>query len=1049
VPDRLHLPSADPDRTAARSASVEPDATVVAADGSTGPRPADPPAGAPSIPGYAITAEIARGGMGRVYAAVDLTLDREVAVKTLLPGADPSRFVTESKITARLPHPNIPPVHALGELADGTPFLAMKLVRGATLAEQLKSRPSPAHHRPRFVQVFEQIAQAVGFAHTRGIIHRDLKPANVMVGEFGEVQVMDWGLAKVLGERRDGSPPVDASPAEATGPHPPGTDLTRAGAVMGTPAYMAPEQARGEAVDARADVFALGSTLAAVLTGRPAFAGTTAGETVARAARADLADVLARLDACGADAELVGLAKRCLAARPEDRPADGRAVAGEVAAYLAGVEGRLRQAEIGTAEANERARAERRSRRVQLVAAVLLLLVLAAGTTGTAVGLVKARRAQEQAEFAEGEEKKRADELQKVSGFQARMLRQADAADAGTQLMADLRARHAAALEQGKSPAAAQAARRAAFERELAAVNGTDAAVAMLDRTVLAPAVQTVDTEFANQPLVDASLRETLGSVYTSLGRYREALALYRRSYDERRAGLGEDHVDTLAARLGVGTALGELQNLPEAEAAVRAAVEGYERVRGPDHADTLTARTRLASQMRLQGRYDEAVAIGRDILERRRRTQGNDHPDTVDALSDLGRSLILSGKYADAEKVLREVVDAQRKTAHPGLAASLSNLGNALQRQREYAAAEPYFRESLQLRRRAVGEHHPKTLGAMNLLASQLMTVEKLDEAGPLARELLEKCRRAFGDGHASTLAALNITGQILFRQNKYAETEPYYREAMETGRRVLGEDHPDTVIWIANYGSLLQRLGRLGEAEAYFKEALEKNRKQLGETHPYTISLMRNLADVMRQQQKLADAESYLRPLLEAVRRTDGEDHPETIGLYGVLGAVLRDQDKLAEAETCLQKYLDGNRRRYGEDHANTLTAVLLMGSLRVAQERYSDALAVLAPAEGKVTKAMPGLTGVLRNASLIGMIGKCRAKLAKGPADFAAAEGNLLESQSTFAKLRGDKDLETRKATQDLIDFYAAWDKADPGRGHGAKADDWKKRLGATTK
>jgi hypothetical protein len=143
---------------------------------------------------YELLREIARGGMGRVVAAHDRTLDREVALKILLPGANADRFVRESKITARLPHPGIPPVHALGTLDDGSPFLAMKLIVGRTLAEELKTAD-----RPRLLQVFTQVCQAVGFAHSRGVIHRDLKPANVMVGAFGEVQVMDWGLAKVLG----------------------------------------------------------------------------------------------------------------------------------------------------------------------------------------------------------------------------------------------------------------------------------------------------------------------------------------------------------------------------------------------------------------------------------------------------------------------------------------------------------------------------------------------------------------------------------------------------------------------------------------------------------------------------------------------------------------------------------------------------------------------------------------------------------------------------------------------------------------------------------
>src|SRR5262245_24920350 len=147
-----------------------------------------PGGGRPAIPGYRVLREIARGGMGRVLAARDLTLDRDIALKVLLPGANPDRFVRESKISARLPHPGIPPVHSLGTLADASPFLAMKLIAGRTLAAEMESAD-----QPRLLQAFLQVCQAVGFAHSKGVVHRDLKPGNVMVGAFGEVQVMDWG----------------------------------------------------------------------------------------------------------------------------------------------------------------------------------------------------------------------------------------------------------------------------------------------------------------------------------------------------------------------------------------------------------------------------------------------------------------------------------------------------------------------------------------------------------------------------------------------------------------------------------------------------------------------------------------------------------------------------------------------------------------------------------------------------------------------------------------------------------------------------------------
>ncbi|MBN9121690.1 MAG: tetratricopeptide repeat protein, partial [Planctomycetes bacterium] len=358
---RVHAPAPAPvDR------SDDPDRTV-----DRGPAPAAE--ALPTVPGFEVTAVIGRGGMGVVYAARDVELDRNVALKTVRAGpagAGPAvlRFHREARITARLQHLGVPPVHKFGQLPDGSPYLAMKLIRGRTLAELLGAR-APADELPRFVQLFEQVCHVVACAHSKGVIHRDLKPSNVMVGEFGEVQVMDWGLAKELGA--GGADGATGFWCEAAGG---AADETRDGSVLGTPAYMAPEQARGEGarVGPAADVFALGATLCELLTGRPAFRGTRVAEVLARAARGDTSEALDRLDGCGADPELVDLAKACLAADPGDRPPTGKAVAERVAAYRAGVEDRVRRAELDRAAAEARVREQRRKRYWQLAAALLL-----------------------------------------------------------------------------------------------------------------------------------------------------------------------------------------------------------------------------------------------------------------------------------------------------------------------------------------------------------------------------------------------------------------------------------------------------------------------------------------------------------------------------------------------------------------------------------------------------------------------------------------------------------------------------------------------------
>jgi tetratricopeptide (TPR) repeat protein len=390
-------PSLDPQRTG--DADVTADRPLAAPDRACGVPIA---AGASSPAGrYLLGEEIARGGMGVVYRATDTVLGREVAVKVLQEKYAPDsgtarRFADEARITGQLQHPNIPAVHDLGTLPDGRPFLAMRLIKGETLEELLSRRGDLADDRGRLVAVFEQVCQAVAYAHAHDVIHRDLKPANVMVGAFGEVQVMDWGLAKVLasrGRERPGADPEQTTAPTAVFSLRESDDLfTQAGSVLGTPAYMAPEQAAGAValIDRRSDVFGLGAVLAVVLTGRPPFVADTSEAARVKAAQGDVGDCFARLNACGADPELVALCQRCLAPRPEDRPKDAGAVAQAVAALRAAAEERARRAELDRVQAEARAAEQGKRRRLLRAAGGVIAVVLLAGLSAS---LWQARRA--------------------------------------------------------------------------------------------------------------------------------------------------------------------------------------------------------------------------------------------------------------------------------------------------------------------------------------------------------------------------------------------------------------------------------------------------------------------------------------------------------------------------------------------------------------------------------------------------------------------------------------------------------------------------------
>ena len=387
------------------------------------------PAAPPSeldLRGYELLETLGGGGMGEVYRCCDPALGRDLAIKVMKadlrghPQVE-HRFLREARVTGSLQHPGIVPVHNLGRLADGRLHYTMRLVRGRTFADILKEEAGKAERLPYLLTIFEKICQAVAYAHSKRVIHRDLKPLNVMVGRFGEVQVMDWGLAKVLASE-------DASLASEETTDAAGTrilvesrdtpvDLSRMGSGMGTPAYMPPEQALGEwdAVDERADVFALGSILCEILTGQSAYSGTDGEEIYRRAKRGDVTEALERLQRCSADAALSALCRECLNPQREARPRDADAVAKRVAEYQAEVQERLRQAELERTEAQVKAREQTKRRRLALALATMVLILVAGGIAafwwqqrqdarqrqGVEAALLEVERLQQQARWAE------------------------------------------------------------------------------------------------------------------------------------------------------------------------------------------------------------------------------------------------------------------------------------------------------------------------------------------------------------------------------------------------------------------------------------------------------------------------------------------------------------------------------------------------------------------------------------------------------------------------------------------------------------------------
>ncbi len=325
---------------------------------------------------YELVGELARGGVGVVHRGRDNDLGRDVALKVLREEylANPElvrRFVEEAQIGAQLQHPGIVPVYELGLLENQRPYFAMKLVKGETLAARLQRRTDPGDGRRTMLAIFRDACRTVAYAHARGVIHRDLKPANIMIGSFGEVQVVDWGFAKVLraggiDDERLAKAAKRLSTMIATVRSGDDSNPSLAGSVMGTPAYMPPEQALGhvEELDARSDVFSLGAILCEILTGAPPFTG------IGEASMCDLDGADASLDRCGADKSLVDLCRRALAPLPKDRPADAQVIANAIADYLGKAEGRAHRMQVHAAQSQARAEKQQRARRFTLMLSV-------------------------------------------------------------------------------------------------------------------------------------------------------------------------------------------------------------------------------------------------------------------------------------------------------------------------------------------------------------------------------------------------------------------------------------------------------------------------------------------------------------------------------------------------------------------------------------------------------------------------------------------------------------------------------------------------------
>ena len=677
----------------------------------TGPVEVTPvPVGPPPAPaGFALGEVVGSGGMGVVYLAQDLSLGRDVAVKVMgerwVGDADAlARFVGEARITGQLQHPGVPAVYQTGTISPGHPYLAMKLVRGETL-QALLGKPGAINP----LAVFEAICHAVGYAHSRGVIHRDLKPANVMVGGFGEVQVMDWGLAKVRGESES------ARGGAVAGSAGPGATPTVAGSVLGTPEYMPPEQADGRAdrADSRSDVFGLGAILCALLTGRPPFEGVDSESVREASARGDTAAALSRLAGCGADPGVLALCRRCLSIDPAGRPPDGEAVASELAGLRAAAEERARSAELDFARAEVRVAEESKRRRAGIRAAVAVVAVSLLGVAASGAGLVFAKLSERGAEAA------RADAVQKQEA--------ADASAAARQV-SEARAVAALAFVTDDVMAAPRPQGQDGGQ-------GVDTTL----RQALDAAAGKLEERFRDDPLTEATIRTALGTSYLRIGRHEQARGEYAHALELGEGRLAPDHPDTLARTDHVAEALSALGLHADAARIHERMLADYRVRLGPDDPATLASAQNLAANYMGLGRHDEAIALAEVALERMVATLGPNHPGTLDATYNLAMSYLELERPEPALACARRALEGMTErfgADHPGTLDAISVVANCYSDLGRHAEAVALVEKLVARRATKLGPGHPDTVSGLLSLGETYLAAGRAADALPLLED-------------------------------------------------------------------------------------------------------------------------------------------------------------------------------------------------------------------------------------------------------------------------------------------------------------------------
>jgi serine/threonine protein kinase/Flp pilus assembly protein TadD len=880
---------------------------------------------------YHLHGEVGHGGQGAILRVYDQDLRRHLAMKVVrgegpdkgssapLSSVAPKvlgRFLEEAQVTAQLDHPGIVPVHELGLDAEQRVYFTMKYVKGEDLAAVYCKTKSgeDGWNRTRALNVLVKVCEAMSYAHHKGVIHRDLKPGNVMVGRFGEVYVMDWGLARVLSRedakdvrirrpRRDESSfelrPRDAVEDEAL--------MTMDGDVVGTPSYMPPEQALGSiaAMGPHSDVYSLGAMLYELLAGHPPYVQPGRKPNILEillSVQKEPPQPLAR-EAPDAPQELVAICEKAMAREPAKRYPDMSGMAEDLRAFL---EGRVVQAYETGAVAELRKWVRRNRALAGAMAAGVLALIAGLATT-----LVQKSRADHNAALA--------------------LEREGIA----------LRAEEKATAEAERANREAETARRTAgFLVGLFEVvdPGEARGNTITAREILDRGAQRIETELMDEPEVQSALMETMGTVYRSLGLYTAAVPLLQQSLARREEVYGPDHPlvgDTL-------NSLGELRRKKaeygEAERVLRRALELRKARLGPENEPVAESMHQLGVVLTETGRFAEAEPLFRESLAMRRKVLGR-HPAVAESLSALAFNLFDQGDRDAAQPLLAESLEIREAFLgeHPDTAESLNDMGVFLFERQDFGPAEKLLKKALEMKRRIYTDVHPEVALGLNNLAVSYHERGLLDEAETLYLEALAIQRQLLEGSHPDIAQAMQNVAMLRKDKGDWEGAREFFLGSLAMYRSIQGDEHPSSQ-------------GALQNAILFLRDLVSARRTELGERSPGHALALVDLADLLVLAGKHEEGLDTSMEALDVLREGLSDDSPEVARAESVLGAALIGLLQYEDAEGVLLRSYEVLRAARGPGSAETQAAIRSLVRLYELQGRpeADEFRALLSPEE-----------------------------------------------------------------------------------------------------